>query len=233
MKKLLLLMMTGLLAITVLAACGDDDDTAVNENDNTETDVTEEGETQNENGDNETDTDDESNDSSEETNNEDASESESSDGGLFEVTEEPQMDLGVGDTGLVQTSIGKYELTLDAAEIVGTELDGEESLLDELMVLELTFKNIDDKPLIAEDLMFNLGLTSSLEGSNTSNNAEFFESIAVFEGEIAPGEEKQAQFIADVKTSEEYYFRPNPGVVANSTHNDLLWTITDEEARNE
>lgn len=216
MRKILFLMSTVLLAIFVLTACSNDKDSLLDENNKEK--VEKETETN-------------SDDSNEESTDEETSDSDSSGSGMFEVTEDPQMDLGVGDTGLVQTSIGTYELTLDSAEIMGTELDGEESLLDELIVLDLTFKNLDDKPIIAEDLMYNLGVTTELEGSSRSNNAKFFESIEVFEGEIKPGEERKAQFIADVKTAEEYYFKPNSGAVAAGTHNEILWTIPDGEAR--
>ncbi|GEM_PF-6425578 len=232
MKKVLLLLITGLLTTTVLTACGDKKDTTAEEDADTETNETETNETV-ENEETETDSPDEDSDSSEESEEGETTDSDDSKGGFFEVTEEPQLELGVGDTGVVQTSIGTYELTLDDAELIGTELDGEATLLEELILLNLTFKNTSDDTLVAEDLMYNLGITTSLEGSNSSDNSDYFESIEVFEGEIAPGEEKQAQFIADVKTSDEYYFRPDPGVVANGTHNDLLWTITDEEARDE
>lgn len=210
MKKILLTGITLLFTGMLLIACSDDGNKTDGEKRNIENNTEED------------------NKLNEELNNDDSSDSSS---GNFKVTEAEQTDLKIGDTAVVQTSIGTYELTVDSAEIVGSELDGEASLLDELIVLNLTFKNISDDILVAEDLMYNLGITTSLEGSNTSNNAEHFENIQVFEGEIAPGEEKQAQFIADVKTSDEYYFRPNPGVVANGTHNDLLWTIADEEAR--
>ncbi|MBO0995611.1 hypothetical protein [Bacillus sp. SD088] len=211
MKQILLTMIILLFTGTLLIACSDDG----NKTDGEEQDIENNAE--------------EDNKSDEEEVNSDSSSDSNSDNS--EVTEADQTDLKIGDTAVVQTSIGTYELTVDSAEIVGSELDGEASLLDELIVLDLTFKNTSDDTLVAEDLMYNLGITTSLEGSNTSNNAEHFESIQVFEGEIAPGEEKQAQFIADVKTSDEYYFRPNPGVVTNGTHNDFLWMIEDEEAR--
>ncbi|MFD1412860.1 hypothetical protein [Oceanobacillus jeddahense] len=49
----------------------------------------------------------------EEVNNSDSSDSNE---GLFEVTEEEQIDLNIGDTAVVQTSIGTYELIVDGAE---------------------------------------------------------------------------------------------------------------------
>ena len=231
MKKLLLIILTGILATSLLVACSNDGETQNDENDNTEIDKAEITESQN----TEDAEEDDASDVETEDNIEDSSgglSSSESDGGIFEVTEEPQMELRLGDTGLVQTSIGTYELTLESAEIIGTELDGEEALLDELILLEMTFKNIDDKPLKAEDLMMNLGITTNLEHSNEFNSAAYFESIEFFEGEIAPGEERAAQFISDTRTADEYYFRPNQGTVSAGTHNDFLWTITDEEARN-
>ena len=217
-------MLTALLAIFVLAACSNDEDLTVDENNNTETVATDYTETQNDNGVDEGETEDEKE-------NDGSSNSESSNSSFFEVTEEPQMELLLGDKGLVQTSIGTYELTLESAEIIGTELDGEETLFDELIVLDLTFKNIGDMPIIAEDIMYNLGIASDLDHTNNDNSAKFFESIENFEGEIAPGEEVKTQFISDIYTAEEYYFRPNLGPVAAGTSNDLLWTIHDEEAR--
>jgi hypothetical protein len=148
-----------------------------------------------------------------------------------EGTTEPQLDLRLGDTGIVHSSIGTYELTIDSAQIVGTELDGEEALLDEIILLEMTFKNIGEEPIIAEDVMMNLGLTTDLDETDNTNAAATFESIEYFEGEIAPGEERKAQFITDTRTAEEYYFRTSPGTVAAGTQNEVIWTITDEEAR--
>jgi len=218
-------MLAGLLAITVLAACGNDEE---------ETEETEAGEAQNE----ETSNDDTTQDVDTENQNGEAEGDASSDDpadsndGFFEITEKPQTDLRLGDTGLVQTSIGTYELTINSVEIVGTELDGEAALLDEIILLEMTFKNIGEEPIIAEDVMINLGLVTDLEGTDNTNAAASFDSAEYFEGEIAPGEEREAQFITDTRTAEEYYFRTSPGAVAAGTHNEVIWTITDEEAGN-
>lgn len=229
MKKIILMLLTGLLTITVLVACGNDEEkSTTNENENT--DVTDDKDVQNDDN-----VDENEDKGMDENNEEDSTDENSSDSsnGFFEVTEEPQTDLRLGDTGFVQTSIGDYELTINSAEIVGTELDGENALLDEIILLGMTFKNVGDEPINAEDVMFNLGLVTDLEGSDNTNAAASFDSIEYFEGEIAPGEEREAQFIADTRTAEEYYFRTSPGTVAAGTQNEVIWTITDEEARNE
>lgn len=91
--------------------------------------------------------------------------------------------------------MGTYELTVETAEIVGEELDG--------------------------------------EGSGFSNGASEFKSIDLFEGELQPGEERTTQFIGDINTADEYFFRKNQGNVEAGTSNQVIWTITDAEARNE
>ena len=146
--------------------------------------------------------------------------------------EENQLDLRVGDTGVFQSTWGTFELTVETAEIVGTELDGEESYLDELIVLDLTFKNIGDTEIRAEEIMHGMEITDDLEkDSGYSNGASIFESIDLFEGELQPGEERATQFIGYIKTAKEYFFRKNPGNVEAGTSNQVIWRIPDGEAR--
>lgn len=212
MKKFLILWTTLFFVGFILTACGNDD--PPENNTSAEEDTAEELA-------NKTET-----EASDENESEEAGENNES-----ESTEEEPSDLGVGDTGVFETPLGDFELTVDSAEIVGEELDGEASILDELMVLDLTFTNIGDSVLDAEDLILIFEVTEMLEGSGYSNGAEDFDSIEVFEGEIQPGEERTAQFIADINLADEYYFRMNPGSAAAGSIDEIIWTISDEEAR--
>lgn len=144
-----------------------------------------------------------------------------------------QIDLKIGDTGTFETTLGTYEMTLDGAEIVGTELDGEESLFDELIVLDLTIKNTGDDAFLIEEVMHDMEITEDMETSGSSNGAEMFDSIEMYEGELQPGEERSGQFIGDIYTGNEYYFKKAEGNVAAGTSNQVLWTIQDSEARPE
>ena len=146
---------------------------------------------------------------------------------------EDQVNLNIGDTGTFQTTLGTYDMTLDAAEIVGTELDGEESLFDELIFLDITIKNIGDDAFLIEEVMHDMVITDDIENSGASNGAEMFENIEIFEGELQPGEEKSGQFIGDIYSGDEYYFMKSTGNVAAGTSNQVLWTIQDSEARQE
>lgn len=210
MRRLLILIITSFLAISLLAAWGDDSD---------EKDYQE---VQNEQSEEKVDKEEEV----------DENESIESSSGIFEVTEKDQLDLSVGDTGVFQSTLGIYELTVETAEIVGEELDGEGSLLEELIVLDLTFKNVGDNVLKVEEIMHSMEITDDLDGSGYPNGASEFESIDLFEGELQPGEERTTQFIGDIYTTDEYYFRKSPGNVAAGTSNQVIWTIADEEARN-
>ena len=202
MKRIYLLMVTVSLVLSLLVACSNNSSTNVDEDGNTGTDVTNENETQ--------------------QNLEEEKEDD-------EVTVEEQLDLKIGDTGTIQTSIGTYELTIESAEIV-TELDGLESMLEELIILDMTFKNIGDKAIVAEDILAMIGITGNFDGSNNHNSAEAYPSIDNFTGEFGPGEEIKTQFIADIYVADEYYFRPDRGVVSAGTSSDVMWTITAEEA---
>lgn len=230
MKKILLLLLTGITSISLLTACSNDKEEVTGESQNGETEVAEEKNQE-----------DSIEESVEEDSISDESDEEYTDGktgsntmnSSFEVTLDPQTDLRLGDTAIVESTIGTYELTVHTAEIVGTELDGEKALIDELILLGMTFKNIGDLPIVAEDVMLNLGIKTDLESSDNTNAAASFESVEFFEGEIAPGEEREAQFIADTKTADEYYFGSGSGVVASGAHNEIRFTILDEEARGE
>jgi len=215
-------MVTTLLACIVLAACNGENE----EENNTEEDINETEEASADSEDKELEENEETDDV------EETSEAESSDTGMFEVTEEDQLDLVVGDTGVLQTSIGTYELTVDSAEIVGSELGGQETPLDEIILLDLTFKNIGDDVIIAEDIMGILRIGDLYDGSGYSNAAAVYDGVEEFTGEIQPHEEVSTQFVADIITGEEYYFRQRAGAVAADTTNQAVWTIPDEEARN-
>jgi len=208
MKKLQVGMMALLLMASILAACSEDKKEQTNQTDDSEeVEETEEAE------------------ETEEDANEETQDQE-------EGSIEDQRDLTIKETGTFQSTLGTYEVTLESAQIVGEELDGKASLYEELIVLDLTFKNIGDETLLAEEITADMQITDDLDTSGAYNGAEEFDSIEVFQGEIQPGEEKAAQFIGDIYTADEYFFRKAEGNVATGTSNQVIWTIPDEEARN-
>lgn len=53
---------------------------------------------------------------------------------------EDQLNLGIGDTGTFDTTLGTYEVTLVSAKLED-DIDGQSSELDRFIVLDLTVKN--------------------------------------------------------------------------------------------
>lgn len=208
MKKIIIMLLSGALSLSVLAACGENDTEKIPKEPETE-----------------------AVDESEEVTESNEEEPAESNEDEVEVPEGPQTDLRIGDTAIVQSNLALYELTLNSAEIIGKELDGEEALLDELIVLNLTYTNIGDKPFEGEHEMINFGISTDLESSQNTNAAKSFDSIEFFEGDVEPGETREAQFIADTRTADEYYFYTGSGAVASGAYDEIRWTFTDEEAR--
>lgn len=208
MKKLITLFATGALSLTLLAACGNEEEEPIaEENDTAEAEV-EETETV----------------ETEQAEENDDSEEKSEDGDI-----DDQLGLKLGEIGLVQTAIGNYELTVHSGELTTETIDGLEPLLDETIILNMTFKNVSDRPINAEDIMINLGVRTNLEGSDNTNAATYFDSIENFEGSLEPGESRDTQFISDTRTADEYYF--GTSTAAAVSLNDVKWTILDEELR--
>lgn len=136
-----------------------------------------------------------------------------------------QLDLSLGDTGSFVTTLGTYDMTVTSAESKGYEFEGIESEIDDWILLDITIKNTSDEPLNAEDLMSSMELTGNLEGSGYMDSSGAFESVEAFDGEIDPGEEQSAQFIAYAYESDKYYFRKSSGNVAGGSSNQVIWNI--------
>jgi len=213
-----------LTTLILLSACSDKDSNS-NGSETSETEVSDNEKNNNKEEDTEVDENKE-----EESIGEKDEEQETSEGN-FSVELEDQLDLTVGDTGVFDTTLGKYEMTLNSAKLLGAEFDGEETLLDELILLDITIKNVSDNEMKIEELMESMGVSSDLDGSNSYDGAEDFDSIDKFAGVLAPGEEKSGQFITDVYTAEEYYFKKDTGNITGGSSNQVIWTIKADEAQ--
>lgn len=220
MKKLLLILMFIISTMLLLTACSNEESNN-NNSKSDESDLT----------DNQQDNDETDGDASpdDESNTED-DDNDNSSNGRFSVEVEDQLDLTVGDTGVFHTTLGRYEMTLNA-KLLGTEYDGEETLLDELILLEITVKNIGENEILIEEVMHSMGVSDKKNGTNSYDGAEDFESIEKFTGTLAPGEEKTGEFIGDVYASDEYYFKKDSGNIGGGSSNQVIWTIKSDEAR--
>ena len=199
-----------ILAMTwTLAACNNDAPNNVNENENNQT----------------------TNNTENAPSNEDGAENEDDLSSLLESIEEAedQLDLSLGDTGSFVTTLGTYDMTVTSAELKEYEFEGIESELDLWILLDITIKNTSDEPLNAEDLMSSMELTEDEEGSGYMDSSGAFESVQAFEGDIAPGEEQSAQFIAYAYDEDTYYFRKSSGNIAGGSSNQVSWQINQSD----
>lgn len=170
---------------------------------------------------------------SSEAENEEATEEDDDSTSLLKSIEEAedQLDLSIGDTGSFVTTLGTYDMTITSAESKGYEFEGIESELDDWILLDVIIKNTSDEPLNAEDLMSSMELTEDQEGSGYMDSSGAFESVNEFDGEIDPGEEQSAQFIAYAFESDVYYFRKSSGNVAGGSSNQVVWNINSSDMK--
>lgn len=207
MKRIITLFIMTFMVVMILGACSDkkDNEEPVSGNDSVEN----------------------ANNDSTETDNEEATEEDDDLTTLLKTIEEAedQLDLSIGDVGSFVTTLGTYDMTVTSAESKGYEFEGIESELDDWILLDVIIKNTSDEPLNAEDLMSSMELTEDQEGSGYMDSSGAFESVDEFDGEIEPGEEKSAQFIAYAYESDKYYFRKSSGNIAGGSSNQVVWNI--------
>ncbi|MCG3420737.1 hypothetical protein [Oceanobacillus jordanicus] len=151
--------------------------------------------------------------------------------GPFETQTEDQLDLTIGDTGRFDTDLTTFEITLEDAEIIEGELDGEQPQFDSIILLDITIKNTGEETHPVQDLMYGLEVTSDLRGTGMQNGVEYFDSVEEMTGELASGEEITGQFITEIRDAEEYYFRLRSGITGSGASNEVIWTIPDKEVR--
>ncbi|WP_067727335.1 DUF4352 domain-containing protein [Oceanobacillus damuensis] len=223
MEKVLKLLSVLILCGIILVACSNENNTENNNkaNDN-ETEESEESQS----------TDITTEDSTSESEEQDENtESEEQTKGGFSTGIEDQLGFAIGDTGQIDSDLTTYEITLDGAKIIEGELDGEESLLDHLILLDITLKNTGEDTQTVKDLMYGLEVTEDMDKTGRQDGAEYFESVEEMTGKLAPGNEVKGQFITDIYEAEEYYFRLRSGISGSGSSNQVIWTIPAEEVQ--
>ncbi|WP_413377887.1 DUF4352 domain-containing protein [Alkalihalobacillus sp. 1P02AB] len=224
MKKMMTAVGITLLAGSLLVACNNDDgagapeDTGSDErvNDVADGDSSENDSTTNNGIDDEV----------EENNDGDSGESE---GPVSSEEFEDQLDLSIGDTGQVSSTLGAFEMTVDSIS-KEVELDGKSSPLDFYLVVDVTLKNIGDKTYNAEDIAGSYRITNVPDGSGQSDITNNLDSIDKLTGDLEPGEEISGKLVFDVQGEGEQYLKINGGLIASdAVHNDTVWTFTEDE----
>lgn len=229
MKRLILLFGVLLLSVGIAAACSSNTDNNEVEN-NVDANVEEGNNETNENVEDENEATD-ANDEEMTTDVETEIENELDTSSSSEFDD--QTDLKIGDTGQMDSTLGKFEITIKSIKQVDS-LDGEVSMFDHIFIADVTVKNIGDTPIDARDIITSLEITDDLEGSGSEDTSEHFMSVNALNGTIAPGESLDGEAVYEARDSDTYYIRVVSGLIASgAVKNEATWTFNNNEVEKE
>lgn len=218
MKRILILLGSLLLSLSVLAACSSNSNP--NEQSGTNNGKVDDKEDTNEA--NQTD----ENTKDEKPNNDDKKNEADTSAGNFS----DQKDLKIGDSGEVESTIGKYKVTVNSVKMMD-EIDGKAPSLDHFFITEMTIENIGDKPYDVVDIVDNLEFTKDLDGGGAGDFSKFHDSIKHFEGTLEPGDTVTGEAVYQGQDAETYYIRTKDGLIsAGAVKNQTIWTFDKSEA---
>ena len=211
MAKVLKLLIIG-LTLLIIVGCNNNEPEGLNDS-NASEDVT--------TGEDESDFEDEGED--EESS--DASEDEST----SEGSEDDYDLLSLGETGLMETAIGDFEVTVTRFSFVdqAEESDPYQHPDNGIFVLvDVDLKNVGEEELLSSDIARARLYNNTGAGIAGSTN---FPSIEQFPENIEPGETVSGQIIIDHFT-EDYYELSFGGNHLESLTNEIRWTLNAEDA---
>lgn len=225
MKKSLVLVSTLVLS-SILFACNSDSESN-NEN-------TQESNAEDSTEVNETETDEQSDDEDEDsdiTSEADDNTENDPEGVLGDGEFEDQLELGIGETGNVETLIGRYSVTVNDVEIL-EDVEGEMSELDYYIKVNYTLENIGDDEIDSREAIDTMESVHELDRSGFRDNAPYMEGIEGIEGSLSPGDSVTGDAVYDAYESEENYLRITEGLVGSgAAKNQILFTFTKDEAQ--
>ncbi|PWA09233.1 hypothetical protein DCC39_13255 [Pueribacillus theae] len=139
-----------------------------------------------------------------------------------------QPDLKLGDTGQIETTLGKYAITVEGIKQVA-DIDGKGPQSDHLFIADITIKNIGDTTIEAQDVVDDLEFADEKETSGFPDESKFF-GMEEIKGELQPGETISGKAVYDSYGNDTYYMYIKTGLVASgAVKNQVIWTISEEE----
>ncbi|MEY8749547.1 DUF4352 domain-containing protein [Alkalicoccobacillus gibsonii] len=149
---------------------------------------------------------------------------------LGEGTTEDQLDLRIGDTGKIETSLNMFELTVNSVEMMD-DINGETPEIDKIILTDVTLKNLSDTTMDISEALDVIEITSMLEGSGFPDFSQYYDSVETLEGQLESGEEIKGQLVFEENESDEYFIRVSEGLIAaGGAKNQAIWTFTKDEA---
>ncbi|WYP27066.1 DUF4352 domain-containing protein [Alkalihalobacillus sp. FSL W8-0930] len=149
---------------------------------------------------------------------------------LGEGTTEDQLDLRIGDTGQIETSLNMFELTVNSVEMMD-DINGETPEIDKIILTNVTLKNLSDTTMDISEALDVIEITSMLEGSGFPDFSKYYDSVETLEGQLDSGEEIKGQLVFEENESDEYFIRVSEGLIAaGGAKNQAIWTFAKDDA---
>ncbi|WP_102272014.1 hypothetical protein [Cytobacillus massiliigabonensis] len=140
-----------------------------------------------------------------------------------------QTDLRIGDTGQTESTIAKYEITLNSVKIKNT-IDGKTPSLDHYFLGEITLKNIGETAFDAADIVDNLAFTEDLKFGGDGDFSKLYTEVNPLIGKVEPGQSVTGDILFQGIDSDTYYIRTKKGLLSSgAVKNDTIWSFTKKE----
>ncbi|WP_054950895.1 DUF4352 domain-containing protein [Numidum massiliense] len=125
-----------------------------------------------------------------------------------------QLGLKIGETGLIESAVGKNEITLNSAKYAN-KVGDEEPFEDVFLILDVTVKNVGDKNFDASEVQGSKVFTE--EKIAYDNQADLVKGIKALKGDLAPGKSASGELLFDIEKTGNYrlVFGEGLGTVMN------------------
>lgn len=141
-----------------------------------------------------------------------------------------QLDLRIGDSGQINTTLDTFEVTLHSVKFEES-INGKTPERESFIIADITLKNLAQDPLTIQDALGVLEITGGLDIAGGSDYSHYYDAIEPMEGELKGGQEINGQLLFEENKFEEYYIRVTEGLIAaGGAKNQAIWTFTREEA---
>ena len=213
MRKYLKLFVILIVSLLMMVACGDDD-TSTGNNGN------EQGESTN--GTDQTETDDIDEDT-------DEADVEIDDSDSSDIENDGDVPvLSIGETGVMETILGTYEVTVNSFWFADELSDGDDVSTPGngiFIVADITMKNIGEETLGLESI----AQTRLLQDGAGIAGFDDYPTLESFIGEIAPGESAAGQIAFDFFIEDYYELAFGYGMLSDVS-NEIRWALHAEDA---
>ncbi|WP_054950894.1 DUF4352 domain-containing protein [Numidum massiliense] len=124
-----------------------------------------------------------------------------------------QSGLKMGETALIESTAGKYEVTLNSAKYAD-EVGGRESIEEVYLIVDVTVKNVGKKILEASAVQ---GSNIEVDGSYFDNVADVVGGVKLLKGKLSPYESTDGELLFEIRKGKTYklVFGQGLGVVMN------------------